>query len=252
MYVKLLADRCRWMKSYATYILSLQSEGFALNAEDSYDYDKLFSIFLEEAGHLCERDLRTSLAEKPPIYSARSTSPAVGISFLNFAATSPKEALVATRGLPALDFNTALSDSARLRVNLAPGLGLFKTARMVNIITQQRYVLTPDFALKLLILNERRKVHQNVILSGNTGIGKTELMSLFSLVINSDSELLPDILYETADFIYRNIIHDGAQKGNVLRIPKFSQYLKDKSPLNNPKVAFFPHFFVIDFFRKRL
>jgi hypothetical protein len=127
MYVKLLADRCKWMRNYASHILQLQAEaaaeGFNLNMGDTYDYYKLFSIFLEEAGHLCEKDLRTSLAERPPIYSARSSHP-VDISFLNFAATSPKEALIASEGLPALDFNTALSDTAKLRIHLAPGLGM--------------------------------------------------------------------------------------------------------------------------------
>jgi predicted ATPase len=115
-------------------------------------------------------------------------------------------------------------------------LGLVQTERMGRTITQQRYVLTPDFALKLLILNERRKVHQNVILSGNTGIGKTELMSLFSLVINSDSELLPDILFETSDFIFRSIIHDNTKPGYVLRHPKFAQYVRGKSPNYECKV----------------
>jgi hypothetical protein len=59
-----------------------------------------------------------------------------------------------------------------LRSHLAPGLGLLDTSRMINLIEQQKYVLTPDFALKLLILNERRKTQQNVILSGATGVGK--------------------------------------------------------------------------------
>lgn len=40
--------------------------------------------------------------------------------------------------------------------------------KCLYIINQQKYVLTPDFALKLLIIHERLKAGQAVILSGDT------------------------------------------------------------------------------------
>jgi len=50
---------------------------------------------------------------------------------------------------------------------------------MIRNITQQKYVLTPDFAIKLLIINERRKIGRNIVFSGGTGVGKTETLDLF-------------------------------------------------------------------------
>ena len=69
---------------------------------------------------------------------------------------------------------------AELRAKLAIGVNLERTNLMWNVVDLTKYVLTPDFALKLLVLNERRKVNSSVILCGGTGVGKTELLTFFS------------------------------------------------------------------------
>ena len=72
-------------------------------------------------------------------------------------------------GLESVDLKTALENSARLRIDLALGLGLKDSSKMKELIDQLEYILTPDFAMRLLILNERRLIKQSVILSGDTG-----------------------------------------------------------------------------------
>jgi energy-coupling factor transporter ATP-binding protein EcfA2 len=72
---------------------------------------------------------------------------------------------------------------------------------MLPLLRQQGYVLTPDFALKLLLLNDTRKIAQNVVLCGDTGVGKTELLNIFALIINSDSKVIPDLLAAAHDFL---------------------------------------------------
>ncbi len=67
---------------------------------------------------------------------------------------------------------------------------------MIHIINQLGYVLTPEFALRLLILHEKCSSNHSLVLSGDTGIGKTELLELFSALINSNTNQIPDILEE--------------------------------------------------------
>ena len=110
------------------------------------------------------------------------------LNYLTFKKIQVKNTTTLTR-------TEALAYPALLRISLAPGLGLHDTGKMWNIIQQQGYVLTPDFAYKLLVLNEKRRAGLNVVLSGDTGVGKTEMLNLYSLAINSDSSIVADLLH---------------------------------------------------------
>ncbi len=183
MFLQFLADRCIWLRNYALYPSQkssfylfgylVQCQHTDMNITDSYDFGRLFRMFMEESGHLCERKLKTTLSLHPPIYSSRSSLPyPPDVAFFDFGYNDME-------GLPnVLDLNTALAFPAKLRVKLAPGLGLHHTDRMVQRIQQQNYVLTSDFALKLLILNEKRKANQNVILSGGDAYGHALMIDL--------------------------------------------------------------------------
>ena len=84
----------------------------------------------------------------------------------------------------------------RLREHIAPAFGLADPTRITRVLNSMGYVLSNDFAIKLLILNERRRVNANVILCGDTGVGKSEVFSLYSTVVNADSDIIPDLLGE--------------------------------------------------------
>ncbi len=74
--------------------------------------------------------------------------------------------------------NWGALDAAHLRAALSSALGIERSERVVNVVERLDYVLTADFAAKLVTLNERRKVQSNVILVGDTGVGKVILSSL--------------------------------------------------------------------------
>lgn len=63
------------------------------------------------------------------------------------------------------------------RVNLhnmfASAFGQSEGTIFRTILARQQFALSADFAIKLLILNERRRVGANVILCGDTGVGKS-------------------------------------------------------------------------------
>jgi type IV secretory pathway ATPase VirB11/archaellum biosynthesis ATPase len=80
--------------------------------------------------------------------------------------------------------------------SLGPALGSTEAIRMAKVISQQKYLLTPDFYVKLLLLHKRRMIRSNVILSGETGVGKTEILTLYSLIVNMNTLFIPDIIFD--------------------------------------------------------
>ena len=105
---------------------------------------------------------------------------------------------------PTADFASA-EDEARahqrslLRATLADLLGLSKTNKMVCALEQYRYVLTPDLALKMIQVFARIRSGNNVVLVGDTGQGKTEMILFLSVFLNMDKGSLPYMIEELSE-----------------------------------------------------
>ena len=107
-----------------------------------------------------------------------------------------------------------VNTSAKLRHCLSTG---FSDEGIQYIIHQHGYALTPDFVIKILTINDFRLARKSVVLSGDTGTGKTELLTIFSELINTDHKIVPDMLREIKD-----------TKGELVRFfKKTSVTLKD-------------------------
>lgn len=65
-----------------------------------------------------------------------------------------------------------------------------------EILARQGYVLTADGVAKAWFLRERMRLGMNVVLSGHTGVGKTELISLLQTVFaaRSNSKIYPTVV----------------------------------------------------------
>lgn len=81
-----------------------------------------------------------------------------------------------------------------MRMTVANALGLKNTSKMIRTLEQHRYVLTPNLAQKMLHIHARIHSGQNVILVGDTGQGKTEMVNFYALFLNMDSDAIPDLL----------------------------------------------------------
>ena len=69
---------------------------------------------------------------------------------------------------------------------LSRALGVpLDSTKHLNAIVESNYVLTLDYALKMLDVNERRKCGVPVIIEGETGVGKTALIEVLSKLWNS-------------------------------------------------------------------
>ena len=73
-------------------------------------------------------------------------------------------------------------DTLDLAISRAMGVKLLD--RRINIFDENDYVLTLDFALKMLNIHERRKCKVPVIIEGETGVGKTALIEMLSKLWN--------------------------------------------------------------------
>jgi hypothetical protein len=151
---------------------------------ESLSPEVLFDTFLLEAGRISEDSLRTQLSQNSPVFSARVFGDNPYVNFLNL-----RDQHIPELQPISLSKTQAMIDSAQLRHFLGPALGLTNTSKLISIspffffslhvqyiyifdlsgfILKQKYVLTPDFAAKLLVVHERLKAGKAVILSGDT------------------------------------------------------------------------------------
>src|SRR3990167_9291785 len=113
------------------------------------------------------------------------------------------------------------NNSAPLRASLQL---VFNIEKLYEIIEKQKYVLTPDFAFKLYFIYERMKARENVMLSGGTGVGKTELLTLYSSIINTDINYTYDIIYSLKQLISVDILAEIQKRNPQLKLPEFHSH----------------------------
>ena len=56
--------------------------------------------------------------------------------------------------------------------------------KTLQLIDDENYILTLDYTLKMLNIHERRECGIPVIIEGETGVGKTELLKILSKLWN--------------------------------------------------------------------
>ena len=61
--------------------------------------------------------------------------------------------------------------------------------KRLKIIDDNNYVLTLDYTLKMINIHERRECGMPVIIEGETGVGKTELLKMLSKLWNYSWEI---------------------------------------------------------------
>ncbi|KAH3760870.1 AAA+ ATPase [Pelomyxa schiedti] len=204
-FVSLMADRCKWLQKHSEERLKLLSNvEFAENAEQMLSVSKLFDLFVDESISLCklslDMDTQFFIArEHLQTVHEESMIPPLPTA-LAFMRTLPYSAL---SSMHILTLEQA-QDETQLRRELSLAFGV---SNLRSIIEQQQYILTPDFALKLLILYDHMKAGHNLTLCGGTGTGKTELLNIFSVIINANTKLVPDLLWKLHKFVFTKLVN---------------------------------------------
>lgn len=94
---------------------------------------------------------------------------------------------------------------ALMRTSLSNFLGISRTNKMVSMLEQHSYVLTCDLTLKLMHLHARIRAGNNVILMGDTGQGKTQMVVFLSYLLNMNMDAIPDLIEELSELAIRFI-----------------------------------------------
>ena len=82
-------------------------------------------------------------------------------------------------------FFSEKQDQKRLHSYLSNALNVkLDTRGEISLIRERHYVLTRDFAFKMLNIHERKECGMPVIIEGETGVGKTFLLELLSSLWN--------------------------------------------------------------------
>ena len=96
------------------------------------------------------------------------------------------------QGIVIETFSTAGKLEPRQREDIAPFFGLKNSSRFKDVVDQTEYVLTTEFLLKLFLLQGRRSCRSSLIFSGDTGVGKSMMLNLYSQFVNADSTISID------------------------------------------------------------
>ena len=75
-----------------------------------------------------------------------------------------------------------------------------------DIMAEENYVVTLDFVMKMLNINERKQCGIPVVVEGETGVGKTSLIEMLSKLWNiSHRKWIKDQQQAFASFITENL-----------------------------------------------
>jgi hypothetical protein len=80
-----------------------------------------------------------------------------------------------------------------IRGNVAPAFGMEDTSGMTSILQDCGHLLTPESLVRILNMHSRRLLGASVIYEGETGVGKSQNLKLYSLLINSNNSLFANL-----------------------------------------------------------
>ncbi|KAF2072605.1 hypothetical protein CYY_006083 [Polysphondylium violaceum] len=203
----LLKERLDYLGQYFIYASYMKQSGQNI----PISVEMLYVIFLVECVKLADPHLCSvqSIWKNPPLITSRAIPytidgmPLTITEFIDF-----RE--VANGLIPPVDSTftkqIAIENIVKFSATIAQSFGIESRTGIVNGLSHQyNYVLTPEFALRILILHEKIKNQKSMVLTGDTGTGKTYILMFYSALLNAKHDDLPNILYDVKEFINTKI-----------------------------------------------
>ncbi|KAF2078193.1 hypothetical protein CYY_000483 [Polysphondylium violaceum] len=99
------------------------------------------------------------------------------------------------------------------------------TYMIENLSHLYNYILTPEFTLRIVILHEKIKNQKSLILTGDTGTGKTHILRFYSLLINAKNNALKEIIFELQEFTNKMIAQSTGKESklNIIDIQRMAE-----------------------------
>lgn len=165
-FLQLMNERCRFLIELSR---RHKQRDVTLLSGNPSAIEQLFGLFLAEVEGILDSTM--NLRSTTIVHVVR-TATADFISADLLALRSTANAAPSVLCVEAFHMEDFPSKASLLRSQVATALGLQRTGRLRPILERLQFVLTPSFASKLLILNERRKARSGAVIVGETGVGK--------------------------------------------------------------------------------
>ncbi|EFC40441.1 hypothetical protein NAEGRDRAFT_81001 [Naegleria gruberi] len=205
IFIELMYERLRGLENYHIKFLKLkESNEFG---QDIYGNAQeliftingtLFPVFKEECEVMTDNTIERCWSDLPVVFAVPNLTD--DIPNYNIVRCSKCSTTREYIGMQPLDVKT--STLAEIRSILTSS---FEVNSIIEICEKTNYLLTKDFAIKLFLLDERRKVGRSVIIESETGVGKSELLRFYSNILNSNNKLLPDIRFELRKWLCETV-----------------------------------------------
>ncbi|XP_065844233.1 uncharacterized protein [Oscarella lobularis] len=194
---------------FSLQLLKMRFEGFKSfsfkwNRDVPQLGSTLFRQFSDEVNHLCKNDLNCSWSEFKQPFLLTEQGPGVEPSYCVFykgayETLRPELRRVTEGGEKGLKKKEE-EDKKRLKKEEAEGIkGLPPYQRLHEyigwvlhlrpetvdaLVRKKRFVLTEEFAYKIILLHQRKEARASVVIEGETGVGKTFLLEMYAMLLN--------------------------------------------------------------------
>ncbi|KAJ3128355.1 hypothetical protein HK100_009209 [Physocladia obscura] len=207
-FVEVLHKKFEWLILFSNFLLQQQDILLEFNP------DFWISVFLAEAAiqSCAQPDLSkiassTILSVCSPGFDGNFPT----VSFLNFSPspdviTSTHKIFQFAKREDTFQFTKredAISSPARMRLEVASSIQMNDSCNVKQVMKSSKYIVTPDLCVKLLFLHARKISGNNLIFSGETGTGKTEILDFYSKLLARN---FPDALLQAKIFLEETII----------------------------------------------
>ncbi|GAM26696.1 hypothetical protein SAMD00019534_098710 [Acytostelium subglobosum LB1] len=203
-FLHLLCERLKFHTVYLVFHRYLQQNGHPVNR--MLTPDQLYNQFVLESVKLSDPIFASNqmIQERPPLITCPSlpVDEADGfkmamVDFVDFS-NNPHVQHVDTL----ITQDQAKASPAQFRNAISNAFGIHSRTYILGNLSQQYcFVLTPDFGMRLLLLHNKVKNQRSLVLTGDTGVGKTYVLLFYSLLINAKNDRLPDILFDIKSII---------------------------------------------------
>ncbi|KAI9334216.1 hypothetical protein DFJ73DRAFT_39174 [Zopfochytrium polystomum] len=191
IFVQVLARKFDWLKQFARF----SPTEHALDHNLCTDWIRLF--VMEAAAAASPQPL---VSAKNAVFSVCSTQNGLpSITFADFTDNLDKD----FRLVHFMTRRDVSNSPQLLRSIVASCVHVHDSSSVLKVVEKSKYLLTPDLAVKLMFIHSRYLARQSVVISGETGTGKTELLEFYSSLLRGT---VPDTSLSLKDFLFANVL----------------------------------------------
>ena len=196
--LKLLYDRCLYLRSIDQHLIASDAVGeeehmqCALEVRMEGSFYKVFQLFIREAIDIASDAMRLPEASVFTIRPTRVEEFEVLITTVNRKSKVYQHLSTQFMESKALYIRDGVIP-AEIRACVAPAFGIDDTSSLLSTLEDCGHLLTPESLVRILHMHGRRMLGASVIYEGETGVGKSQNLKLYSLLINANNSVFTNL-----------------------------------------------------------